>query len=75
MRQTVFEFDIDEVKALVQGNFKFRPCLLCSSSGWYWVDNELGEIVTAPHPAKDIGWYSQQSCDACIGLGGYIKFN
>lgn len=71
----MFEFNIDEIKALVQGKFQFRPCILCSSRGWYWVDSEAGEIVATPNQDKDSVCYYQQSCDDCIGLGGHIKFN
>ena len=68
----MWEFDRDELRSLISGNFQFRKCLDCSGNGWVWVDTELGEVVAAPMQTDDPDRYEKDGCETCSCLGGFL---
>lgn len=67
-----WEFEVDELRDLIQGKFRFFPCLECGGKGWIWVDGDNGAIVNGPDPTRDEVDFYKDQCDECRGLGGKL---
>lgn len=68
-----FDLDTEDVRNLIQGNFRFFNCLTCAGKGWVWVDGEAGEEVVGPDPTRDLDDYYKDECYECDGLGGKLQ--
>lgn len=69
----MYEFDNQELRMLISGNFSFRKCLECDGLGWVWFDTDIGEMVNAPMSSDNPYKYEKDSCNFCRGLGGFLR--
>jgi hypothetical protein len=69
-----YQVDTEQLRKLIQGKYKFYPCLECNAIGSVLVDSDVGIVVTAIHPEKDASSYYQDCCEDCYGLGGKLVF-
>ena len=71
------EFDTQELRQLINGDFQFRRCTWCDGLGTVWCDNDIGEVVAAssvtPEGIDDCRFYKDY-CEDCDGLGGTLIF-
>ena len=70
----MFEFDLNEMKKIVNGKFITHLCTNCGGRGWYWVDGDSGAIVSGPDPKRELYEYYQNGCEDCGGVGVNIQF-
>lgn len=71
----MYSLTTEELRNLIQGKFRFRPCLDCGAKGSVLVDGDEGVVVQAVHPEKGAESYYTDVCDECKGLGGFLKFD
>lgn len=64
----------EDLRALIQGKFKFGACLECSGKGWVLVyeDGTVCQGVQAGTSGDD---YYQDMCEDCEGLGGRLRLD
>lgn len=69
-----WNFDTEELRALIQGKYKFHNCLECLGKGKVLVDGIHGIVVSHIPKDADKDDYYQDTCEDCNGLGGRLNF-
>lgn len=72
---TTFQFDRDEVKALVNGKFTTRKCTDCEGKGWFWVHEDGTQRNPTADESQDDFYEHPCGEDECNGLGFNIVFD
>ena len=61
--------DNDELRNIIEGKTKFKPCVKCSGRGYNWVDWDGELFLTKPTKTiSDDYDYVEETCDSCEGL-------